>query len=46
MWLVVLTLPATQVFLPDKAQEMLNSYCGAVALALAVQWHRSDKRKR
>lgn len=37
---------SAQVLLPPEEQSMLNSYCGAVALALAVQWRMNDKRTR
>lgn len=46
MWLVVLSMPAAQVFLPDDAQAILNSYCGAIALALTIQYRMNDKRKK
>ena len=46
MWVVMLSMPAAQVFLPPEVQAMLNSYCGAIALALAVQWRMNDKRKK
>jgi hypothetical protein len=46
MWVVVLTLPTIQELLPGDVREILNSYCGAVALALAVQWRMNDKCRR
>ena len=46
MWLIALTAPAAQVLLSDDIQKILNNYCGAIALALAVQWRMSDKRRR
>ena len=46
MWVVVLSMPTAEVFLPPEVQAMLNSYCGAIALALAVQWRMNDKRMK
>ncbi len=46
MWIILLTAPAAQVLLAENLQEILSNYYGAIALALAVQWRMSDKRKR
>jgi hypothetical protein len=42
---MVLTLPAIQEVLPLEAREVINSYCGAVALALSVHWRLRDRHK-
>jgi hypothetical protein len=46
MWVIVLTMPAAQALLPPEVQAILNSYCGAIALALTVQYRMNDRRKK